>query len=233
MSLVNANLFHMNFTNTTFQKIPIPHLIIVLWNANFFTSTHFTSCCINQFQLTCLTQWVQNNFSFHFKKFLSLVVLTKELVYLYQSICTFKALTKQEGPNYSLRCSKNACTYFFSKLPPSSSCLFIRHFVFRKQLAEFFFSTKAKNNFKTKTCIFEHRINCYAPSCFVRALTTIKAFFYISTAICILSIYQPTSMQNKVKQSEDYQTIIGHLLDIHRTFIRHSLDIHQAVIMQS
>ena len=25
-SLVNADLFYANFTNTTFQKIPIPHL---------------------------------------------------------------------------------------------------------------------------------------------------------------------------------------------------------------
>ena len=27
-SLVNADLFYVNFTNTTFQKIPIPHLTL-------------------------------------------------------------------------------------------------------------------------------------------------------------------------------------------------------------
>ena len=82
-------------------------------------------------------------------------------------------------------------------------CLFISHFVFM-QLAEFFFSTKAKNNLKQKHAFWGHSNNCHGPSCFVKDLLLLKAFFYISAAICIFSIDQPTSMQNKIKQSEHW-----------------------------
>ena len=43
-SLVNTNLCYTNFTNTHFQKVPIPWH--VLRNINSFTNTHVSSCCI-------------------------------------------------------------------------------------------------------------------------------------------------------------------------------------------
>ena len=34
-SLVNANLFYVNFTNTTFQKIPIPNLTRMYYETHY------------------------------------------------------------------------------------------------------------------------------------------------------------------------------------------------------
>ena len=42
-SLVNANLFYANFTNTTFQKIPIPHLTVNRYFETEIPSLTFTN----------------------------------------------------------------------------------------------------------------------------------------------------------------------------------------------
>ena len=67
-SFFNANSFYVNFTNMTFQKIPIPHLTCMY--SDSFSIAHFASCCIS---LLWLTQY------FRRKK----VALTKELVYIF------------------------------------------------------------------------------------------------------------------------------------------------------
>ena len=54
-SLVNANSFYANFTNTTFQKSPIPHLTCTM-KQKIPSLTWIAWYCINWFSLTCLTR---------------------------------------------------------------------------------------------------------------------------------------------------------------------------------
>ena len=51
----NADSFYKNITNTTFQKIPIPHLTHI--SRNSFTNMYFASCSINWFYFT----WLKRN----------------------------------------------------------------------------------------------------------------------------------------------------------------------------
>ena len=76
-SFFNANSFYVNFTNMTFQKIPIPHLTCMY--SDSFSIAHFASCCIS---LLWLTQY------FRRKK----VALTKELVYIFWRLGIFVAM---------------------------------------------------------------------------------------------------------------------------------------------
>ena len=49
-SFFNANSFYVNFTNMTFQKIPIPHLTCMYYDS--FSIANFASCCMSLLWLT-------------------------------------------------------------------------------------------------------------------------------------------------------------------------------------
>ena len=77
---------------------------------------------------------------------------------------------KTRRSKHLLGCLQNA---FFLELLPLTRCLFINYFVFRRQQAEFFFSTKEKKaTIKNKqTIILPASQQSFDSSCFVRALT--------------------------------------------------------------
>ena len=66
ISLVNANLFYANFTNLTFQKIPIPHLTSTMKQKISLTCIlhHVT----DKLHLTCITRNLVNTIFFQNQK---------------------------------------------------------------------------------------------------------------------------------------------------------------------